>query len=307
VMERSRINSLGVEFMMIRKRIRLAQNFLKDPKLVTNLVRNSSITPEDVVLEIGPGEGIITNELAKIARKVIAIEKDPSLAEGLRKRMRDIQHVRVYASDFIHFNVEEKAYKIFSNIPFNRTADILKGILNSDRVSEAYLIVQAEAAEKYSGVPTETKVSVLSKPWFTFDIAHRFERNDFEPVPSVDVVLLHIRRRAQSLLGRELAELYSSFVNFGFHSTKENLSLAFKKIFTYPQWKRLSKDLRFAIKVKPTELRFEQWLSLFTYFTKSVTEEKKSLISLSAGRTQSGAKRALISVPQPAPNLQRSQ
>lgn len=265
--------------MMIRKRIRLAQNFLKDPQLVADLVMSSSITSDDVVLEIGPGDGIITNELAKIARKVIAIEKDPPLAKGLRNRLRDREHVRVHTADFTHFKIENQTYKIFSNIPFNATADIIKRILNSDSFSEAYLIVQAEAAEKYSGVPTETKISVLSKPWFTFDLAHSFERNDFEPVPSVDVVLLHIRQRAEPLLGRESAELYRNFVNFGFHSTKQNLSLGFKKVFTYTQWKRLSKDLGFAIKVKPTELRFEQWLGLFTYFLKGVTDEKKRLIA----------------------------
>lgn len=265
---------------MLRKRIRLAQNFLKDSKLVAELVQRSSITSEDVVVEIGPGEGIITDELAKVARKVIAVEKDPSFAEALRKRMRGSQHVRVVTADFMQFNVEDAPYKMFSNIPFNRTADILKRILTSERVIEAYLIVQAEAAEKYSGLPRETKISVLSKPWFTFDVAHQFDRNDFEPVPSVDVVLLHIQRRTQPLVDQRSAELYRKFVNYGFHSTKENLSLAFKKVFTYAQWKRLSSDLGFAIKVKPTELRFEQWLGLFTYFMKGVTEEKKSVISL---------------------------
>jgi 23S rRNA (adenine-N6)-dimethyltransferase len=264
---------------MIRKRISLAQNFLKNPRLVAELVRSSSITSDDVVLEIGPGQGIITNELAKIARKVIAIEKDPPFAAELRNRMRDRRNIQVQTSDFLHFTIEPQISKIFSNIPFNRTADILKKILNADGLSEAYLIVQAEAAEKYSGVPKETKISLLSKPWFTFDLAHEFERNDFEPAPGVDVTLLHIRRRVQPLVDRESTDLYRGFINYGFHSTKQNLSLAFKKVFTYTQWKRLARDLRFAIKAKPTELSFEQWLGLFTYFINAVTEEKKIIIA----------------------------
>jgi 23S rRNA (adenine-N6)-dimethyltransferase len=179
----------------------------------------------------------------------------------------------------MRFDIAEVAYKIFSNIPFNRTADILRRVLNSDCFSEAYLILQAEAAKKYSGVPTETKTSILSKPWFAFEVAHDFERDDFEPVPSVDVVLLHIQRRAKPLVDAQSADLYRNFVSYGFHSSKANLSLAFNKVFTYIQWKRLSKDLRFAIKVKPTELRFAQWLELFNYFMKGVTEDKRSIVS----------------------------
>ena len=263
---------------MIRKRIGLAQNFLKDPQLVARLIRNSSISAEDVVVEIGPGEGIITDELAKIAGKVIAVEKDPILATRLKKRMEGKPHVEVHTADFMRFSVKENAYKIFSNIPFNRTADIVKRILKFDHPSDAYLIIQKEAAEKYSGVPMETKISVLTKPWFTFDIAYQFERTDFEPVPSVDVVLLHIHARDRPLLQKGEAEMYRQFVSYGFHSTRENLSLAFKKIFTYTQWKRLSRDLKFPIKVKPTELRFDEWLKLFSYFLTGVAEEKKDLI-----------------------------
>ncbi len=272
---------------MIRQRIRLAQNFLKDPRLVAALVTNSSITPADVVLEIGPGEGIITQELAKIAGKVIAVEQDSVLAARLRKDLRWKQHVQIHTADFLQFKLEDAAYKIFSNIPFNRTADILRTILSSDRVSDAYLIVQSEAAQKYSGVPRETKASVLAKPWFTFDFAYRFERSNFEPVPSVDVVLLHIQRQARPRVEKPLAETYRKFVNYGFHSTNQNLSLAFKKVFTYTQWKRLSKEFGFPVKVKPTELRFEQWLGVFNYFTKGVAEEKKNLVnSLPTGRNK---------------------
>jgi 16S rRNA A1518/A1519 N6-dimethyltransferase RsmA/KsgA/DIM1 with predicted DNA glycosylase/AP lyase activity len=271
---------------MVRKRIRLAQNFLKDPQLVAELIKRSSIASEDTVVEIGPGEGVITNELAKIAREVIAIEKDPVLARELAKRMRDKTQVGVYTADFLNFRVDAPAYKIFSNIPFNRTADIIKNILDSDRVCEAYLIVQAEAAEKYSGEPVETKISVLSKPWFTFDMAHHFESTDFEPAPAVEVVLLHIHRRAEYLVERNLAELYRNFINFAFHSSKDNLSQGFKKIFTYTQWKRLAKDLGFPIKAKPTELSFEQWLALFRYFMQGVSEDKKRLINPTVGNTR---------------------
>jgi 23S rRNA (adenine-N6)-dimethyltransferase len=87
--------------------------------------------------------------------------------------------------------------------------------------------------------------------------------------------MLHLRRRADPLLPNHQTELYRRFVGHGFHAAKDNLALSFKKVFTYEQWKRLSKDLKFPLKATPSGLRFEQWLGLFRYFLTGVAEEKK--------------------------------
>ena len=260
---------------MPRKRIALGQNFLRDPKLVASLVQRSSVTADDVVIEIGPGEGIITKELAKVARKVIAIEMDFTLVRSLKEKMKDQPQVEIYAGDFLKFEVAESSYKIFSNIPFNRTADIVKRILNTEQVKEAYLIVQKEAGEKYTGAPRETEVSVSHKPWVSAEIVHQFSPTDFEPVPSTDTVMLFLRRRENPLVSEHQKELYRRFVSHGFHASRNNLALSFKKVFTYEQWKRLARSLKFPIKVTASGLNFEQWLGLFQYFLTGVAEEKK--------------------------------
>lgn len=267
---------------MVRKRIELAQNFFKDPQLVASLVQYSALSEEDIVVEIGPGEGIITNELAKVALKVIAVERDFALASSLQKKMREKPNVEIHTADFLQFEIKEASYKIFSNIPFNRTADIVKKILDSKQVREAYLIIQKEAAEKYTGRPRETEISVLTKPWVASKIIRHFERTDFEPAPSVDVALLHLQRLDGPLVPEPQAELYRQFVRYGFHAAKDNLALSFKKLFTYAQWKRLAKDLKFPLKVTPTALNFEQWMGLFKYFLTGVSEEKKVALGLSA-------------------------
>jgi len=114
---------------MVRKRIQLAQNFFRDRSLVASIVAASTITKEDVVYEIGPGEGIITGELAERAGKVVAIEKDVALAARLRNRFRDKENVKIHDGDFLRYKINEKKYKIFSNIPFNITAEVVKRVL----------------------------------------------------------------------------------------------------------------------------------------------------------------------------------
>ena len=261
------------------RQIALAQNFLRSSQLARRLLDASSITYQDTVYEIGPGRGAITTELARVARKIVAIEKDPLLVQYLRKRFQDAGNVQIVKGDFMRFRIPDREYKIFANIPYNLTADIVRKILYAHpSLGEAYLIVQKEAAEKFSGSPKETQFSVLAKPSFDMRIVCELQRTDFIPSPRVDSALLHIRKRCLPLICEEDVSLYRRFVRFGFGSWKRSLKLAFKPIFTYEQWKRLSKDLRFPQDVTPTELTFEQWMGLFDCFKKRVSKEKQAYL-----------------------------
>jgi 23S rRNA (adenine-N6)-dimethyltransferase len=257
----------------------LAQNFLRSSNLVRFLADMSSIGVDDVVYEIGPGGGIITAELARIARKVIAIEKDPDFAQALCKRFQDIDNVQIIHSDFLRYSVPDREYKIFANIPYNVTADIVRKILHVPPApSEAYLIVQKEAAQKFSGSPHETQFSILAKPLFDIRILRDLQRTDFEPVPAVDSVLLRIKKRETALVQKEDAFLYRRFVRYGFGTWKHSLKLTFKPIFTYEQWKHLSKDLHFPLDTIPSKLTFEQWLGLFECFKQRVPGNKQAYV-----------------------------
>ena len=261
------------------KQIVLAQNFLRSSKLVRSLLDISSIESSDTVFEIGPGRGIITAELAQIARKVIAIEKDPDLARQLCRRFKSARTVQIITNDFLQYHVPAREYKIFANIPYNITACIVRKILYTPPVpSEAYLIVQKEAAEKFSGSPDETQFSILAKPWFDVQIIRELRKTDFEPMPNVDSVLLGIKKRQPALIRKEDAFLYRSFVRYGFGRWKSSLKLIFKPIFTYQQWKHLSKDLHFPLNVIPSKLTFEQWLGLFECFKQRVPKNKQACI-----------------------------
>lgn len=251
----------------LSKQVSLAQNFLRSPELVRRLVKTSGIGQDDTVYEIGPGRGIITAELARAAKKIIAVEKDVRLVRQLRERFQGVGNVEIIEKDFLRFSIAERDYKIFANIPYNITANIVRKILYVPPApGEAYLILQKEAAGKFSGCPNETLFSVMAKPFFEFRIISGLKRTDFEPVPSVDSVLLHIKRRARQLLRTEDETLYRDFVSYGFCRWKNYLRLAFKNIFTYKQWKRLARDLNFPLNSTPTQLSFEQWLGLYQGF-----------------------------------------
>lgn len=254
-----------------RKQILLAQNFLKSPKLVQRLVMMSSIGLHDTVYEIGPGKGIITAALAGVAGRVVAIEKDPELVRCLRKRFNMVENVSVVEKDFLNFSFHvcptDTEYKVFANIPYNRTAQIVRKILyERSRLCEAYLIMQKEPARKFSGSPRDTLFSILVKPFFDFQILVELKRTDFWPMPNVDSVFLSIKRRSRPLIEAQDVAFYREFVRYGFASWKPNLKLAFKRVFTYKQWKRFARDLGFPLNARPTDLSVDQWIGLFQAF-----------------------------------------
>src|SRR3989344_3681848 len=106
-----------------------AQNFLKDPAIARKLIRASQISANDTVIEIGPGEGVITRELARVAGKIIAVESDQKLATKLKKTFEAQKNLIVENSDFLNYKIDERTYKVFSNIPFNITNQIVKKLL----------------------------------------------------------------------------------------------------------------------------------------------------------------------------------
>lgn len=260
-----------------RKQISLAQNFLRSPKLVRRLVRMSKIGLSDTVYEIGPGNGIITAALANVAGQVIAIEKDPELVRHLRQRFCAVENVEIVENDFLSYSFCTRRgvsgpkpvseYKMFANIPYNRTSQIVRTILQEKSgLCEAYLIMQKEAAKKFSGSPRETLFSILVKPFFDFKVLVQLDRADFWPIPNVDSVLLSIKRRARPLIEAPDIALYREFVQYGFGRWRPKLRLAFKNVFTYKQWKYLARDLDFSLNATATDLSVEQWLGLYREF-----------------------------------------
>ena len=266
---------------MTQNNLKYSQNFLKSQILVKELIEKTNINSQDIVYEIGPGKGIITDQLIKICKNVVGIEKDQKLYNDLVQRFKDNQKIEVKYGDFLKYDLpKDKEYKIFSNIPFDITADIVKKIISTDNPpKESYLIIQKEAAKKFIGFPYSNRTqmeALLLGPWFKIEVIHEFKRIDFEPIPQVDSVLIHIKKRDDPLIDQK--QLYKDFVVYAFSQWKGNLRFSLNRIFTHEQFKRLTKDLGFDINAKTTELNFNQWIGLFNYFLRGAADFKKALI-----------------------------
>ena len=271
-----------------------SQNFLYDPKFVASLVDMSSINSEDTVIEIGPGKGIITEQLSKQAGKVIAIEYDNVLASQLKEKFLKSSNVEIIEADILEFPLPKYKYKIFSNIPFEYTSRILNKILVFPQAPEnSYLIMQDLAAERYIGKSSEGKdsqISILLQPFYSMSILQRISRYKYRPVPNVDTVLAHFEKRKYPLVDFKDTQEYRDFVIYGYNQWKPTLLDAFKNVFSYKQTKILKRNLKIVGK-KPSDLDIDTWVTLFKTYQKYVSEDKKIQVKGSEKKLISAQKR----------------
>jgi 23S rRNA (adenine-N6)-dimethyltransferase len=243
-----------------------AQNFLHSPRLVEHLLDRSGIGPDDRVLEVGPGKGIITAALASRCREVLAVEKDPDLAHMLRGRFAHSPTVTVRDGDFLRSPLPLPPYKVFANVPFNCTSEIIRRLTEArHQPDDIYLAVQREAAERFLGRPRESLRSVLLKPWFEPSLVYHFRRADFTPAPQVEVVMLRLRKRGPPLVQASRAQLYRDLVIYLFTAWKPSLCAALAGILSHRQIATLDKHHGLALDRPPASVPFEQWLTLFAY------------------------------------------
>ena len=263
----------------IRQSVLYAQNFLKDPHLVASLLDRSHMEHKDVVYEIGPGKGVITEQLARRYQQVVAIEKDPRLADLLREQFSGWPHVTVYAGDFLSYPLPNQRYKVFANIPFNITSAIVTRLTTAAHPPEdAHLIMQKEAAEMFLGEPRFSLRSLLLKPWFSLEITHRFQRRDFTPAPRVDVVMLRLRKRGPPLVEAGNCQLFRDFVVHLFTNWQPSSPHALNSVFTRPQRTYIQRMLGLDLDSPPASLPIEQWLRLFGYFQTIATDQARQKI-----------------------------
>ena len=196
----------------------ISQHFLTNRKLINHLLQRTSINDGDFVLEIGTGKGHITGELAKQCDKVLTYEINPKLYRNLENRLSEFTNIQYKNEDFLTATLpNKKPYKVFANIPFSRTTEIIRKLTSSVNCpSEMWLIMAKGAAKGFIGKPQDSILSASLKPFFEIKIIYYFNRYDFHPAPSVDVVMLHIRRKETADIPANKQKAFADFLTKGF-------------------------------------------------------------------------------------------
>ena len=232
-----------------------SQHFLRNPRLIAELVGHSSIRRGDLVIDIGAGSGAITAVLVCRCRQVLAYENEPGILNKLQQNMRRHKNVKVIVQDFLRAKLPDEPYKVFANIPFHLSADIVRKLTNNEMHAprSIYLIVQKQFAQKI--VPSDrhftSQLGTQLAPWWQTRIRRPLRRTDFTPPPAVDTVLLELKPRSEPLLSTLERDEYQSFVAKCYASQKAFAAVPRAKASINPER-------------KPSELTPEEWVRLYS-------------------------------------------
>jgi 16S rRNA (adenine1518-N6/adenine1519-N6)-dimethyltransferase len=172
----------------------LGQHFLVDRPSLEAIMDAAEVNPDDTVLEIGPGLGVMTRPLTRLAGRVIAVETDPILAGLLRRDAPG--NLEVVEQDILEFDLRRlpAGYKVIANIPYYLTSKIFRLLVESPNPpSVMSMLIQKEVAERITATPGKMSMLALSVQFYGRpELVRLVERHKFWPPPEVDSAVLRV-------------------------------------------------------------------------------------------------------------------
>ncbi|HRY52952.1 MAG TPA: 16S rRNA (adenine(1518)-N(6)/adenine(1519)-N(6))-dimethyltransferase RsmA [Candidatus Portnoybacteria bacterium] len=177
----------------------LGQNFLRDKNVLDKIIAAANLTSNDTILEIGPGEGILTEALAQSAGRVIAVEKDRNLAALLKIKLAAAKNIEIVEGDILEcLNNDSlslpQPYKVVANIPYYLTSHLIRLLLESAKPpQDIILMIQKEVAKRICAkVPEMSLLAAATQFYATPKIITSVSKNAFWPKPKVDSAIIKI-------------------------------------------------------------------------------------------------------------------
>ena len=218
----------------------LGQNFLIDKNALEKIITTADLKPSDNVLEIGPGIGTLTQELAKNVKKVIAVEKDRKMCEILQETLENYKNVEVSNKDILKANFQSlKDYKIVANLPYYITSPVIRKFLERpegypNQPELMVLMVQKEVGQRICAKPPNMSLLAVSVQFYADPkIISYVSKNCFWPSPKVDSAIIKITPRGQTSRqagGQTSPDLFFRVVKAGFSQPRKQLSNNLSKI-----------------------------------------------------------------------------
>lgn len=223
-----------------RTKKRLGQNFLVNPDVISDILDFADISHDDIVLEIGPGVGFVTEQLVKHAQKVIAVELDEEAIKELEKIECD--NLEIIHQDILKTNIWElipqgKKVKVVANIPYYITAPIIAHLLgevddlenkNRRSIKDIILMVQEEVARRVVADETSPSkeyglLTILSQFWADCEILRLVGRRSFYPSPKVNSALIGLKINDKPRLKLSDYTHFRRTIKAGFAQRRKNI------------------------------------------------------------------------------------
>lgn len=252
------------------------QNFLIEEDFFDQAIAASEIKPTDTVLEIGPGLGFLTEKLANVSKKVIAVELDQKLAELLKAKFvaQNVSNVEVISDDILKINDDFFAgfdYKIVANLPYNITSIFLRKFLTAkNKPQSLVLMLQKEVVERIVATVPQMSILALSVQFYAHtEIVSIVPAEAFWPKPEVNSALIKIVLKKPEELLKVDQTLFFRLIKIGYSAKRKMLknNIGNGLHLSPSEVEKILVAAGYNSKARAQELSLEDWAILFAKFS----------------------------------------
>ena len=260
----------------------LGQHFILSKKALVQMIAAAKIKKNDTIIEIGPGLGTLTQELAKTGAKIIAIEKDPLMISIIKETLADYKNIKIRCADArqllikptrsrtsgeLGISVGKIGYKIVANLPYNIATFLIRSFLESENPPKIMvLMIQKEVAQRICSKPPHMNLLATSVQFLAIaKISNYVPKEMFWPKPKVDAAIIKIVPKKVTVFQRSLEkQQFFRMVKAGFSQPRKQLIGNLTKKLNFPKEKLLEifKKLNIPERARAENLSLNQWLRL---------------------------------------------
>ena len=269
----------------LRARKELGQNFLIDTDILERIIAAAELTPSDLVVEIGPGLGVLTEQLAQKAGWVLAIELDDNLAAILKQRLSSYSNVTIINADVLKTDpaalleehkgklppgINPASYKVVANLPYYITSPTLRHLLEASAKPKTMVVmVQKEVAEQITAKPGKLSLMGISIQLYgNPTLVTKVPASSFYPAPKVDSAVLRIEIYPQPAVDIGDSEGFFKIVRAGFSHARKQLHNSLERGLLLPKEDVLELLNKAGIDIerRAQTLTLEEWGRLWRLF-----------------------------------------
>jgi len=249
---------------------RFGQHFLTDKSVLAAIVDSVAPRPGDTIVEIGPGRGVLTDELSRLPNDIVAIEIDHLLSEKLKERYSSNARLKIIEADVLEIDlasVLSGPFVVVGNVPYYITTPILFHVLRRPLPRHIVLLVQREVAERIVAPPGSKQYGALSvnvQVVADAEIVRHVPPASFSPPPKVDSAVIRIVPRAESVISDEEAGRFRGFVQGLFGMRRKQIANVLRTVtqLSPAEAVKVLEDLGIDPRARPETLSVSDFVSL---------------------------------------------
>ncbi len=255
-----------------RARKRFGQHFLADPGVVDAILRSVHATKDDIVVEIGPGQGAITAALAASAGHLHAVELDRDLARRLRRQYESVESVTIHEADALAFDFSSLGdrLRIVGNLPYNISTPLLFHLLKSrDRIIDMHFMLQKEVVDRMAAAPGSKaygRLGIMLGCHLNIESLFDVDRSAFDPPPEVTSAVVRLDPLPPGTFNIADEALLSKIVTSAFMKRRKTIRNSLRDVVEIADLEAVGIDPG----LRPEQISIPKYVELSNHLTSSI-------------------------------------